>query len=182
MPTTVPPQIHAEFAVFYKEHLNRLICLLINLGAQRAQAEDLAQDAMGELLLGWPSVKHRRAFVATVARRGLARDRRRSWAELERCRRYALGHDRQHATTLVFDTDTQHVVDALNKLAPRQREVMALRVDGFTPTEIAELTGQPRATVNSHLRHARQKLYTQVIESRTMAGRREGSDGPGEGR
>ena len=59
---------------------------------------------------------------------------------------------------VVFDEETQYVLDVLRALPRAQREVMAWTVDGYEPAEIAELIGKNPATVRTNLRHARKAL------------------------
>jgi DNA-directed RNA polymerase specialized sigma24 family protein len=65
----------------------------------------------------------------------------------------------------------------LKTLPTEQREVMAWTIDGYAPTEVAEMTGQKPATVRSHLRHTRNSLKKLHTEQ-SQAARKEASDGP----
>lgn len=64
----------------------------------------------------------------------------------------------QNAEQTVLDEDGRSVLRLLETLPPAQREVLALAVDGFTPTEIAELLGKTRAAVRKNLQFARERL------------------------
>jgi RNA polymerase sigma factor (sigma-70 family) len=173
----LPRQALSEFPAFYKAEFTRLTFVLIAMGASADQAEDMAQDAMRELLLKWTAVHYPRAFVTTVARRRLSQERKREQAQLEREKRAARPQHLDQSAA-IFDAGTQYVMNVLRSLPAKQREVMALKVDGYTPSEIAGITGQLRATVNSHLRHARQTLIQRLIREHSIAAGEEDSDGP----
>lgn len=49
----------------------------------------------------------------------------------------------------------QQVIPVLRALPPRQRQVLALTIDGWPPAEIAELLGIDPAAVRSNLMKAR---------------------------
>jgi RNA polymerase sigma factor (sigma-70 family) len=49
----------------------------------------------------------------------------------------------------------QHIILVLRALPPRQRQVFALTIDGWTSAEIAELLGLNPAAVRSNLKKAR---------------------------
>ena len=49
----------------------------------------------------------------------------------------------------------QQVIQVLRALPPRQRQVLALTIDGWSPAEIAEMLGIDAAAVRSNLMKAR---------------------------
>ncbi|MFH8680492.1 RNA polymerase sigma factor [Streptomyces lydicus] len=65
---------------------------------------------------------------------------------------------RSPAETRSVAAETQEVLDLLRSLPRQQRAVMAWTYDGFSPAEISQILGIPRATVDSHRRHARVRL------------------------
>ena len=50
------------------------------------------------------------------------------------------------------------VLEAIKRLPPAQRRVMAWSFDGYSPAEIAAILGEDALTVRSNLRHARRQL------------------------
>jgi RNA polymerase sigma factor (sigma-70 family) len=58
--------------------------------------------------------------------------------------------------------DEQWVTHALDSLPAAQREIMQLIIDDFDAKEIAELLGKKESTVRSNLRHAQERLRSQV--------------------
>jgi RNA polymerase sigma factor (sigma-70 family) len=55
----------------------------------------------------------------------------------------------------------QEVTQVLQALPPRQRQVLALTIDGWTPAEIADLLGIDSAAVRSNLMKARRNAANQ---------------------
>jgi RNA polymerase sigma-70 factor (ECF subfamily) len=49
----------------------------------------------------------------------------------------------------------EQIIEVLRALPPRQRQVLALTIDSWTPAEIAELLGIPPSAVRSNLMKAR---------------------------
>jgi two-component system response regulator DevR len=62
-------------------------------------------------------------------------------------------------------TETSATDDRLARLTPREREVLALIVDGRTNKAIGETLGIAEGTVKSHIR---QMMLTMRVKSRTQ--------------
>ena len=71
-------------------------------------------------------------------------------------------HDRE----LNLWEDREWVVQLLKTLPSKQAEVMAMVVDDFTPSEIAELLGRSPEAVRQSLREARQRLKRALQQER----------------
>jgi RNA polymerase sigma factor (sigma-70 family) len=151
---TPAPGREDEFARFYRGHVSRLVAYLIYQGAAAHLAADIAQDAMIAAYRRWPEIKSPRSYAWTVAYRAFIR--------------YALNDPEQPAGEVPEPTpllprpgeaeawlQEQHITDVLRALPPRQRQVLALTVDGWTPAEIAELLGLAATAVRSNLKKAR---------------------------
>ena len=143
-----------EFARFYRSHISRLAAYLVYQGASAHLAADIAQDAMIAAYRRWPEIKSPRSYAWTVAYRAFIR--------------YALNDPEQPAGEVPEPTpllprpgeaeawlQEHHITDVLRALPPRQRQVLALTVDGWTPAEIAELLGLAATAVRSNLKKAR---------------------------
>ncbi len=135
-----------ELQAFIDRHYGRLVGLLRFRGAEPADAEDLAQEAMTRLVTHWDRVgllDEPWAWLVTVAL-NLSRSR---WRRLQTALR--LGH--------LVGGDTVHhdatAVDALALLAgltERQRTAVVLRhYAGFSVRETAEVMGVAEGTVKS---------------------------------
>jgi RNA polymerase sigma factor (sigma-70 family) len=171
--TKTQAEVIEQFTAYYRDDFKRLTYFVVRLGASVEEAQDVAQEAMKEAMRSWPEIDHPHAFVRKAATRIFLRDRQ----KIKRVHEAAL-RDGAHDMTATFDTDTEYILQMLNALPTEQREVMAWTLDGYTPTEIAEMTGQKAATVRSHLRHAREKLIKKLDQQHKKATRKEASDGP----
>jgi RNA polymerase sigma factor (sigma-70 family) len=149
-----------EFARFYRDHISRLAAYLIYQGAAAHLAADIAQDTMVSAFRRWPEIKSPRAYTWKVAYRAFIR--------------HALHDPEQPAGEVPepavllprpAEAETwlqeQHIIHVLQALPPRQRQVLALTIDGWTPAEIAELLALAPAAVRSNLKKARRNADKQ---------------------
>ena len=149
-----------EFARFYRDHISRLAAYLIYQGAAAHLAADIAQDAMVSVFRRWPEIKSPRAYTWKVAYRAFIR--------------HALNDPEQPAGEVPEPAgllprpaeaeawlQEQHIIHVLQALPPRQRQVLALTIDGWTPAEIAELLALAPAAVRSNLKKARRNAGKQ---------------------
>jgi RNA polymerase sigma-70 factor (ECF subfamily) len=145
-----------EFTDFYRATAHRLIGFLITQGAQLADAAEIAQDAFEAAWQQWPQIENRRAWIFKVASRKLIKGR------LEQ-REHAV-EDIELGELLGPAPSPEPVLahldllNALNQLAPRPREVIAWSLAGFTSVEIARELGMSPGTVRTYLARARQQL------------------------
>lgn len=145
----------AAFEAFYRSHMPRLVGLLIWQGAGVHIAADLAHDAMREAWRQWAVIRHPWAWVRRTAGRLLIR-----W----------LIEDRetpvdQAVSPLLPGPDAMAELETrytalrlLGHLPFRQRQVLALTLDGLTPTEIADELEVTSAAVRASLMKARQHV------------------------
>lgn len=151
------------FDSFFRERFGRTVVLLIAMGAERADAEDAAQEAMVRAWQKWDSINEPAAWVRTVAVRG--------YFKMLRTRPVVVSPDdpacesTADADLSIFTDEQQLVLRLLRALPPMQRAASALSYDGSTCREIAELLGISEATVRSHLRHARKNLKEMMPQS-----------------
>jgi RNA polymerase sigma factor (sigma-70 family) len=158
-----------EFARFYREHFPRLSAYLLYQGAPAHLAADLAQDAMATAWRRWADVASPRAYVYRVAGRAYTR---RALEEPE----LLTGEVPEPSAVLPRPGEAeawllqQQVLQVLRQLPPRQCQVLALTIDGWTPAEIAEMLGIEPNAVRASLMKAR----------RSAAGehRRDGKEAP----
>lgn len=143
-----------EFADYYRDHIRRLTAYLIYQGAAAHLAADIAQDAMITVYQRWAEIESPRPYTWRVAYRAFLRrvlgEREQPVGEVPEPA--ALLPRPGEAEAWLQEQDIIHVVRALS---PRQRQVFALTIDGWTPAEIAELLGLDSATVRSSLKKAR---------------------------
>ena len=156
--------IENGFASFFQARFGKTVVLLVAMGANRADAEDAAQEAMILAWQQWETVQDPAAWVRTVAIRGywkLARAKQPIVPLDESTLEAAIDTDLS-----IFTEEQQHVLRVLRNLPPKQRIVAALFYDGLTYEEIATLVEMPPSTVRSHMRHVRNGLK-EVLASRT---------------
>ena len=163
-----PPRVERgplDFETFFRFRYAGLVrFLVISEGAGIEDAEDAVEEAMSDAYSEWQKIENPDAWVRRVARNRLfaLRQRERRGQQLaglafltermpaEVWERFGLRHE------------AHEVVELLSRLPPAQREIMAFKVDDFTPAEIAELIGKNPQTVRSNLRAARQDLAAMI--------------------
>lgn len=167
-----------SFESLYRKHFGRLVGLLYNRLGNRADAEELAQDAFTRLQreLARQSVLRPFALLRKIAlnlaidrqRQEAARRRREnSWATLR------LGTDFIADNPNPFSNDPQkaaedqetirRVLAALDGLFPTVRDAFLLqRYYGYSHAEIAERLSLSRSTVEKHIMKAWRHLLTQM--------------------
>ena len=123
------------------------------------EANDLLQDAwLAVLRRGSP--RHVGYLFRTMRNRFLDLERRRRLVAIEPLEALPANADELSfldQASLFPETDT--VRQALGALRPPEREALFLAaVEGYSVSEIAELTSQPRGTVSSLVQRARRKV------------------------
>jgi RNA polymerase sigma factor (sigma-70 family) len=147
-----------EFKAFYTADLPRLVAFLMYLEAPADQARDVAQEAMAQAFQRWESIERPRAWVRTVATRQLIRsmitDNRDTPLD-DGDSRWLLGT----ALTDVADWEARHeILRDAKRLPPRQRQVIAWWLDGYSPVEIASELQITPVAVRANLKKARHAL------------------------
>lgn len=153
-PGAMAPGSEQEFARFYRERIGRLVAYLIYQGAPAHLAAELAQEAMITACRRWDTITSPRAYVWTVAYKGFLRhalhDPEEPVAEVPESA-IVLPHPEEAEAWL----EKQQIIEVLRALPPRQRQVLALTIDGWTPAETAGLLGILPSAVRSNLMKAR---------------------------
>ena len=144
--------IGEEFSCFYREHFSRLTAYLVYQGASAHSAAELAQDAMIETYRRWDALEFPRAYAWTVAYRAFIRRALHEVPVAEVPEPTAVLPSPGDAESWLGE---QEVLRVLQVLPPRQRQVLALTLDGWTPAEIASLLGLDPPAVRSSLMKAR---------------------------
>jgi RNA polymerase sigma factor (sigma-70 family) len=151
---TVALERDADFTAWFDEILPRVFRLASRTAASRAEAEDLASEALARAYAKWPSIRglpHRDGWVLrTTANLGVdaaRHDSRFPWSRLRAQRAEA-------AAPSVEDqvADRRIVAAALSRLPARQREAVSLRyLAGMTLEETATTMGLGVETVRTHV-------------------------------
>jgi RNA polymerase sigma-70 factor (ECF subfamily) len=163
-----PPTVERgplEFETFFRARYAGLVrFLVISEAASLEDAEDAVEEAMGDAFCNWETIRNPDAWVRRAALNTLITLRRRDrrWRQLA-----GIAFLTEHTPAEVWDRlglrhEALQVIAFLHRLPPAQREIMAFKVDDFTPTEIAELVGKSPQTVRSNLRAARRALAAMI--------------------
>ncbi len=145
--------ISTDFVVCYQTHYPRLLRALQLSGADRATAEDLAQEAFGRAFARWRQVcrgPNPPGYVYTTAFRLWQRRQRRKAPPI---------NPPTPSTTEATAVTTVAIEKALAVMPPRRRAcaVMCLVV-GLPVHEAAAALGVADGTVRKHLEEARRDL------------------------
>ncbi len=144
----------ADFAGCYTRELPGLIWFVMSLGASAEMAADVAQSAFADAFPVWPAIQYPRAWLRRVAQRGYFRYGSRETPVESPPEPSPL----PTASAAELRDEARAVLAALAALPPKQREVMAWCIDGYSPAEIAsELSADP-AAVRQNLAKARKNL------------------------
>jgi RNA polymerase sigma-70 factor (ECF subfamily) len=149
-----------EFAAYYRQSVIRLVGFLIWLGVPPMDAPDVAQEAMIEAYRHWDTIRAPDAWVRRVAsRKWLARvaDPRKETPVDPLPEHTGLLSE----PTSIDSVEQRHdIVRLLAKLPPRQRQILAWHLDGYSGPEIAAELGISHDTVRANLLKARRAVVT----------------------
>ena len=145
----------ADFADCYSRELPGLIWFVMSLGASAETAADVAQSAFADAFPVWPAIQYPRAWLRRVAQRGYCRfGSRETPVESPPERPGPL----PTVGAAELRDEARAVLAALAALPPKQRQVMAWCIDGYSPAEIASQLGADPAAVRQNLAKARKNL------------------------
>jgi RNA polymerase sigma factor (sigma-70 family) len=149
------------FARFYVYTVSLLEHSLRRDGAGYEEAQDLAHDTMLLLYRKRSEIGRPVAYALATARRVFIRHRMSAWVRLE-----FSADDDLWASLGILDygeAEQLAVLEVIASLPAQQRRVLALRYDGYTPTEIAEMLQTTPNNVRVTLHHARRRLRSRMI-------------------
>lgn len=163
------PQDRIRFEQLVLPHLDNAMNLAHWLLRNRADSEDIVQEAM---LRAYRFFDRFRGGDARAWLLQIVRNTCYTW--LEKNRRAELMaefnedvHYQESATPEALVTqadDRQRLMRALESLSPRAREVLVLReLEGFSYKEIGAISGIPIGTVMSTLARARERLQRSLM-------------------
>jgi RNA polymerase sigma factor (sigma-70 family) len=153
-----------SFDIFYRRHRTRLVGLAFAISGSRLGSDDLVHDVMELALRDWERIRSRddpAVWVRRiVANRSVSAYRRRR-AEARAIARLALGAEQ--VTLPQPSTETDWIWSEVRRLPTRQAQVVALTyVEQLTMSEIGEVLGCSKQSVNTHLRRARDTLANRL--------------------
>ncbi len=169
MPLTVLERIAAGDPSAVDECIERFGRLVWSLVRRYCRDYGAAEDAVQEIFIDvWknaarfdPQAAAETTFIAMLARRRLIDRYRKSQ---RRPAAHSMGErddpPASHGGDLLETAEeAQRAREALEQLRPREREVIRLAIDqGFSQSQIAEVTGLPLGTVKTHARRGLMRL------------------------
>lgn len=156
-----------EFADFYVGAKDRCLRAAIATGMDPGRAEEATAEAFARAWSRWPTVRLANSPAAWVVRTAINVDI--SWWRKRR-RELTVPETPEQLPRNDSDDDTDHdLLEAVRRLPPRQREVVALRyfLDLDAETTAHEL-GIARGTVSATLHHALKTLRLQLTNPEGM--------------
>jgi RNA polymerase sigma-70 factor (sigma-E family) len=165
----------AEFREFFTSQYARLCWLGLLLTGDRAEAEELAQEAL--VRTWWRWAVRRPDDPAAYARKVLV-NRRRSLLRRAGVESRFLARTRAETVPPPGDEEAMDLWQAVQGLPPRQRAVLVLRFhEDLTEADVARLLGLPLGTVKSlahrGLARLRDRLGAPGFDPATTPTRRE---------
>ena len=149
-----------DFSACYARELSSVVWFVMSLGADAHRAADVAQSAFAEAFVVWDRIQHPAAWLRRVAGRLYYRHLIPQETSVQDV------PDHQGPLSAVGAVELRDeacaVLAALADLPPKQRQVMAWTIDGFSPAEIARELGVDPATVRQSLAKARKNLKQQL--------------------
>lgn len=164
----------AAIESLYVEHWDRLVRLSVLLVRDRGQAEEVVQDAFVELHRRWARLEAPDRALAylrqSVVNRSRSALRHRNVVQRHLARQHAVDVAPPADEPVLADSRRQAVLDALQRLPRRQREVLALRYYlDLSEAEIAETLGISKGAVKSHASRGSAALRP-LLDSRDLRG------------
>lgn len=162
------PDSHArvkdvEFEAVYRAERSRLMAYLMAEGADQHEADEAVQTAFAHAYPVWETIRQPRAWLHKVALREYYRADARVKREIpandslpDRAEPLDSGD------IVVLNEEGEMVREALSALPARQRQVMALTLAGFTPSESAQQLGCDPAAVRQNQVRARANLANRL--------------------
>lgn len=148
----------AGFEDWYRREFPGLLLFARRMGAGWQESFDLAQEACAKAYPRWDEIDEPRAYLRVAVRNAYFLLQRRGSEELLGAAELLAAPDGGGLRQVEFHDQEVVIMAAIRRLPPQQREVMAWTVDGYRPTEIAEMLGKPAGTVRVNLHHARAAL------------------------
>ncbi|MEV0611835.1 sigma-70 family RNA polymerase sigma factor [Nonomuraea sp. NPDC050404] len=147
------------FAGWYRREFPDLLLFACRLGARWQEAFDLAQEACAKAYPRWSEIGNPGAYIRVSIRNGYYRRTSHDHEVVLSPDLAEPGNGTDAALLEVeFHDQERRIFAAVRGLPPVQREVIAWTIDGYTPTEIAELLDKNPTAVRGNLHKARASL------------------------
>jgi RNA polymerase sigma-70 factor (ECF subfamily) len=156
----------AAFEELYRRYYPRLHLYCQRRVGDPHASEELAQEAFIRAMRAMPRFAGERRFYPwmTVIAQRLCIDHHRRTSRVEPIAEVDLGVVEEEHAELFGAVDRDHVAEAMQRLAPRHREVLGLREQqGWTYQQIADHLQVPVTTVEALLHRARKALKREFL-------------------
>lgn len=156
-PPPVSPDTDVAFSAFYRRFVPTLVAFLVWQGARLPDAVDISQDTMIKAHQHWSEIRHPESWARRVAYRAWVR-------RIVDVPEDLVDDPPEHSSLLPTLTNVEaweqrhEVLRLLDRLPPRQRQVLAWVLDGYTPSALAEELQITPETVRASLMKARRAL------------------------
>jgi RNA polymerase sigma-70 factor (ECF subfamily) len=157
---------HAAFDELYRRYHGRLVGYCQRRVGDRHVAEELAQEAFVRALRAMPRFAGERRFYPwmTVIAQRLCIDHHRKASRVEPAAEVDAGTVEADHDELWAAVDRGHLGAAVERLAPRHREILELREQrGWSYQQIADHLDVPLTTVEALLHRARKALRREFL-------------------
>jgi RNA polymerase sigma-70 factor (ECF subfamily) len=154
------------FDELYRRYHARLVTFCVRRVGDRHTAEEIAQDAFVKALRAMPTFAGERRFYPwmTVIAHRLCIDHHRRSSRVEPTADVDAGTVEPDHDALFASVDREHLASALERLAPRHREILELREQrGWSYQAIADHLDVPMTTVEALLHRARKALRREFL-------------------
>lgn len=159
------------FEELYQRHRAALYRYLLRLAGDPATANDLYQGSWEKVIKARASYQPKapfRAWLYRIAHNNAMDHFRRSRPSSDEALNELSGQDSPPAEELDNESRKRALKDAIQKLAPEQKDALMLKIEGELDLQtIAELTGVNRETAKSRLRYAVKHLK-HILEDREL--------------
>lgn len=161
----------AHFLEVYDRHADEIFRFCVLKVSSRERAEDLTQDVFMKL---WQAqregvqIKNERAFLYTLARNQVIDwYRKKKESSLDALREEGIDFPSQAHESIERDAQMREVLEVVNSLDEPSREAVLLRfVEGWTPAEIAALSGESPNAVSVRINRAIKKIQERIHATR----------------
>jgi RNA polymerase sigma-70 factor (ECF subfamily) len=157
----------AAYRECYQQYAPKLMRLLTGIVRNKARAEELLQETFIAAFRGIARFRGEVSLAAWLAR--IATNRAYNAIRDEnRAKRTAPPVDDEPATQLEPQVEgrdlARKVLGVLGQMDPAKRVALLLQAEGYTVSEIAELSGEPRGTILARLSRSRAELSLRMAE------------------
>ena len=154
------------------DRYSALVWSIVRQQLDARSAEDIVQEIFIDVWRSAPRYDSEKSseatFIATIARRRLIDFTRRERRRPEREELFDVWSDdsRPVQDELEVQDEARVASEAIEKLKPAQRQVLQMSiVEGYTHTQIAEITRLPLGTVKSHARRGLERVRQMLSPS-----------------